>query len=476
MAAKKVKTLYRCSQCDHTTPAWLGQCPNCKSWNSLSEETVSTEKAGISGSASSSARNQKRNPPVNISKIESSDTERVETGLDEIDKILGGGFVPGSVILLGGEPGIGKSTLLLEIGKACHNPLTRNGAKVRDQLQVLYVTGEESLAQVHNRAKRVKGDTPNITLMQENHLDTVVEYVQKNTPDLIFIDSIQTIIPDLDKLNTGSPSQLRIATAELVDLARLYQIPILMTGHITKEGQIAGPKLLEHAVDVVLYFESHQYGQYRFIRSIKNRYGSTGEIAVFEMKADGLKEVPEEQTLLHMNDVGGVGSILFPQIEGSRAMPVEMQVLVTPASLASGRRVGENIDLARIQMIAAILEKFMGYTMSQTDIFVRVQGGIYMKDSAGDLALLLAMASSYLNVELPNRWAAAGELSLTGRIRQPGYFSERKKSLLAHDIPHVIWGGKNGEGKEPDPTLKAGFKKEYYFDHVKNCIEAVFKK
>jgi len=454
--AKKIRTVYGCSSCGDTFIAWMGQCPSCKAWNSFVETTEDKTSARVESPGSEKSISK----PVALGSIQKESLGRVSTGLSEMDKILGGGMVSGSVILLGGEPGVGKSTLLLAFGKS--------------DKKILYVTGEESVEQIHARAQRIGAIYPNVTLLQETRLDNILEIASSHQPEIILIDSIQTMNVDISKnMNIGSAAQLRAAASVLIDYARQYNVPICMTGHITKDGQIAGPKLLEHSVDVVLYFENQRFGQYRFIRSTKNRFGSTGEIAVFEMVADGLREISGERNLLQMQDIGGVGSILFPQIDGSQVMLVEFQVLATPAAFSSGRRIGENIDISRIHMIAAILEKYSGFNIGQSDIFVRVQGGAHMNDSAGDLALMLAMASSFLNTELPSRWAAAGELSLTGKIRSCSQLQSRRKTLVSHKIPNVLWGGR------PDSSLGKNEKdmaREYYFDDVKTCIEKTFKR
>ena len=445
MSAAKNKTLYKCSKCNDTFIAWMGQCPSCKEWNTFTEISENSKQRVEKSSA------------LRLSGLNSTDQSkfsRFSSGLDEVDRILGGGLVSGSVILLGGEPGIGKSTLLLALGKS--------------KAKILYVSGEESAAQIIDRARRIRCVYPNVTLLEETSLAGIEQAIDEVKPEIVFVDSIQTVSSDTEKLLTGSVSQIRSATAALVQQARQKNIPIIMTGHITKEGQIAGPKVLEHAVDVVLYFESQNFGQYRFIRSVKNRYGATGEIAVFEMTEHGLKEVPREQSLIRLDEIGGIGSILFPQVDGTRVLPVEIQVLVTPASFSNGRRIGENIDISRIHMISAILEKFPGYQMSQSDIFVRVHGGTYLRDSAGDLALLLATASSYLNRKIPSRWAAAGELSLTGTVRAPSHLEERKKTLRALKIESAVWGG-----TEETTKIKLA-KKELFFNDVKMCIDKMF--
>lgn len=444
--AKKPKTLYRCSQCGDEFIAWTGQCSSCKAWNSLEE--VAKAQAPVSSSGGSGAS------IVPITDEASIEAPRESTGISELNRLLGGGMVPGSVVLLGGEPGIGKSTLLLKFTES--------------KRRILYVTGEESAAQIKTRASRVGAVAENLFLLQDYSLGAILEKARQFKPEILLIDSIQAVTVEGEKLFPGSPSQIRTAAAAFMEFARAQNVCVWVTGHITKDGQIAGPKLLEHMVDVVLYFESERFGQYRFIRSAKNRYGSTGEIAVFEMTQGGLVEIEQGKSLIHLEDTGGVGSILYPQTDGSRTMPVEVQVLVTPASFAGARRIGENIDVPRIHMISAILEKFMGFQVSSSDIFVRIHGGTFLRDAGADLALLVAMASSYLNVELPMKWAAAGELSLTGKVRAPSHIKERRKTLLSHGIGHVVWGGQGEHA--------AGELKEYYFQDASAAINKLFEK
>ena len=449
MAKQRIE--YLCSECGETFIAWLGQCPNCQAWNSFQE--VKTAK-GKGGALTSGPTKEKK--IVSIGDIAEERLVRTSTGMPEVDRLLGGGMAAGSVILLGGEPGVGKSTLLLQFG--------RSGKKI------LYVTGEESAEQVQSRATRIEAIHENVSVLQDYSLESILEQAQKFQPDILLVDSIQAVNVESDKLFPGSTSQIRMAAAALLEFARENQVTVWMTGHITKEGTIAGPKLLEHMVDVVLYFESERFGQYRFVRAVKNRYGAVGEVSVFEMTPKGLAEVPHEKSLIHLDDTGGVGSILFPQIDGSRAMPVEVQVLATPSSFSGARRIGEGIDVARIHMIAATLEKFLEFPMSSSDIFVRVLGGSYLRDGGGDLALLIAMASSYLNYEIPIKWAAAGELSLTGKIRAPGQLKERQRTLLTHGISHVAWGG------APSDQYLAKNIQQFFFNDVKSCVEKLFEK
>lgn len=417
--SKKEKISYLCSECGDSFAKWFGQCPSCKAWNSLTEnrfdvaaESPPAEKPLITGKA-----------PVLAS---------MQTGLRQFDAILGGGIMPGAVILLGGEPGIGKSTLLLEI--------MRSNAAV-------YITGEESLTQVKARAERLNL-REDLDIIQGNSLSQLLEYVKQKKASLVLLDSIQTAYTDQRSGFAGSPAQIREVTQRIIEFAKAHQVAFILAGHITKDGQIAGPKLLEHAVDTVIYFEQNQTTRYRFLRAVKNRFGATGDIAIFEMTATGFKEVHSADSLLPVQEIGGMGSCLFPQLEGTRVIPLEIQVLVTPTGFANGRRIGENIELSRIHLIAAILEKFCNLKLSQCDIFVRVNGGTALGEPAGDLALLCAMASSYLEKPLMKRRAVAGQVSLTGEIRSAGGLEERRRALMQWKIPQALWGGlKEGEAQ-----------------------------
>lgn len=416
--AKKEKISYLCAECGDSFPKWFGQCPSCKAWNSLTENKFDIE-IGTARAEKSLITESKQAISV------------MKTGLSQFDLILGGGILPGAVILIGGEPGIGKSTLLLEI--------MRNAKAV-------YITGEESLAQIKSRALRL-GLTGDLDIIQGNSLSQLLQYVTQKKASLVLLDSVQTAYTDGRTGFAGSPTQIREVTQQIVDFAKTHQVAFVLTGHITKDGQIAGPKLLEHAVDTVIYFEQNQTTRYRFLRAVKNRFGATGDVAIFEMTATGFKEVQNADSLLPVQEIGGMGSCLFPQLEGTRVMPLEIQVLVTPTGFANGRRIGENIELSRIHLIAAILEKFCGMKLSQCDIFVRVNGGTELREPAGDLALLMAMASSYKEEPLPKRRAVAGQVSLTGEIRTPGALEERRRALAQWKIPHALWGGlKDGEG------------------------------
>jgi DNA repair protein RadA/Sms len=410
--AKKERASYLCSECGDSFPKWFGQCPSCKAWNSLTENRFEDVTAAEAVSK-----------PMITGKAEV--MAAMQTGLRQLDSLLGGGIMPGAVILIGGEPGIGKSTLLLEI--------MRN-------TKAVYVTGEESLSQVQSRAARL-GLGDDLDIIQGNSVSQLLDYVKQKKSRLVLLDSIQTAYTDQRTGFAGSPTQIREVTQRIIEFAKTNQVAFVLAGHITKDGQIAGPKLLEHAVDTVIYFEQNQATRYRFLRAVKNRFGATGDIAIFEMTATGFREIQNADSLLPVQEIGGMGSCLFPQLEGTRIIPLEIQVLVTPTGFANGRRIGENIELSRIHLIAAILEKFCALKLSQCDIFVRVNGGTALAEPAGDLALLLAMASSYLEKPLMKRRAVAGQVSLTGEIRSPGGLDERRRALAQWKIPHALWGG-----------------------------------
>ncbi len=425
---KKEKTSYLCSECGDSFPKWYGQCPSCKAWNSLTENRFEEVTAAESLSK-----------PLITGRAET--LAVMQTGLRQFDSLLGGGIMPGAVILIGGEPGIGKSTLLLEI--------MRN-------TKAVYVTGEESLSQVQSRATRL-GLGDDLDIIQGNSVSQLLDYVKQKKSRLVLLDSIQTAYTDQRTGFAGSPTQIREVTQRIIEFAKTNQVAFVLAGHITKDGQIAGPKLLEHAVDTVIYFEQNQATRYRFLRAVKNRFGATGDVAIFEMTATGFREIQNADSLLPVQEIGGMGSCLFPQLEGTRIIPLEIQVLVTPTGFANGRRIGENIELSRIHLIAAILEKFCSLKLSQCDIFVRVNGGTALAEPAGDLALLCAMASSYLEKPLMKRRAVAGQVSLTGEIRSPGGLEERRRALAQWKIPHALWGGAKENGGNGIQEIFASF-------------------
>ncbi len=442
---RKTKTVFICSECGEAHPRWNGQCSSCGAWNSLEEQTASNDKAAAPIKIIDESS-------LVIAGSKQQTTERMQLKIKELDQLLGGGLVKGSVTLIGGEPGVGKSTLLLAIARCGY--------------ETVYISGEESTEQIAQRATRVGAAVKNLKLAHETSAEAIIGLLEKLKPELVFIDSIQTM--HNGKGFAGTVSQIRDSANMLLEFAKQNNIAVLMTGHITKDGQLAGPRQLEHAVDVVLYFESQKNDKFRLLRSVKNRFGSTGEIAIFEMTPKGLIEATSRDSMLQLNETGGIGSVLFPQVEGSRVIPLEIQVLVTPTGLANGRRIGEGVDASRIHITAAILEKYLEYRLSQCDIFVKVNGGPGLRDSGGDLALLAAMASSYLEVEVNSRYAVAGEVSLTGQIRNPARIAEREKALQGLKVPHYLFGGLDRQ--------KPGISKAVYCDNLPELIKVLFEK
>jgi len=410
------KTIYVCSDCQAEFAKWQGQCLQCKKWNSLEEVNVS---AKTKKNTSQKLDPQQTLETASVTQDSSIDvlTQRTYSQFTEFDRVLGGGFVAGSLILLGGEPGIGKSTLLLQVAQNFPG-------------KIAYVSGEESKEQILSRMKRLNCEPKNLTLIQENSIDKIINWAGKNKPKLLLIDSIQSVHSDDSNAFTGSVSQIRESTQRIMEYCKKNSCIGIVTGHVTKDGQIAGPKLLEHAVDVVLYFELQRgFEGNRILRAQKNRFGSTGELAIFEMTAKGLisRSLSEIGELIMQS--GGCGSLISLQKEGTQMLPLEIQALVTTTGYANGRRIGEGIEIAKIHMAAAILEKYLGYKMSQCDIYVRIYGNNYLKDSSCDLALITAMASSYREIDLPLGTMVLGEVSLTGNIRTPSFLAERLKAI-----------------------------------------------
>ncbi len=436
----KSKVNFTCSECNENYIRWQGQCTSCENWNTLTE---------VNASAFGGHHIQKSNVK-NINDIKEKNLIRYKTNIASVDLLLGGGILVGSVILLSGEPGVGKSTLLLEIA--------------RSGISTLYISGEESSTQIYSRAKRLNVLLDSLDILSTNQWSIIEETLKTQKYKLIFIDSIQTILDT--RISAGSIQQIRELTNRLLEFANQNQVSMIITGHITKEGQIAGPKQLEHAVDVVLYFENFHKEDFRILRAIKNRFGSTGEVAIFQMLPSKLKEVLPNENLIQLKEIGGIGSVLFLQVEGSRVIPLEIQVLVTPTNFSNGRRIGDQIEITRIHIVAAILEKFAGIRLSQTDIFVRIKGASLVKDPAIDLALLLAMASSYLNKEIYLA-AISGEITLTGKIRSPVKLKQRQETATALGVFHGIWGGSSSSHKQEE--------KQLYFDEVQQIIKILFK-
>ena len=397
----KTKTVFYCTECGNETPKWAGRCPACGAWNSIVEQT---DKPVKSGRKPASARAVK---PVPIMDIGTADEIRFSTGMGELDRVLGGGAVKGSLVLVGGAPGIGKSTLMLQI---CDN-LSRFA-------KVLYVSGEESPHQLKMRAERLKVASGNLYVLSETCLGDVLECVSEETRDILIVDSIQTLYSPENTSAPGSISQVKDCTMALMQLAKSSGVTVFVVGHVNKEGAIAGPKVLEHMVDCVLYFEGEQAMGYRILRAAKNRFGSTNEIGVFEMDEEGLREVPNpSEMLLSGRPLNAPGTCVACAMEGTRPVLAEVQVLVSRTSFNVPRRTSNGFDFNRANLLLAVTEKRGGLNISMCDAYVNVIGGLYLDEPAANLALVLAVASSHRDTPIDPKTLAIGEVGLTGEVR-----------------------------------------------------------
>jgi DNA repair protein RadA/Sms len=402
----KAKTLFVCSDCGHEVSKWMGQCPGCRQWNTMVEEIkmtgVKNQKTSVLTSELAQGKIEKL---VNISIDQDI---RVKTGMDELDRVLGGGLVQGSLTLVGGDPGIGKSTLLLQM---CQEISAQN-------LKVLYVTGEESLKQIKIRAERLKVDGENIMLYAETSLQLIEQGIKNEQPDILIVDSIQTIYSDMLTSAPGSVSQVREVTSAMMKIAKQLNLSTFIIGHVTKDGAIAGPRVLEHMVDTVLYFEGDRSVAYRILRAVKNRFGSTNEIGVFEMVDSGLKEVtnPSEYMLTGKPE-DEAGSLVTCCMEGTRPLLIEVQALVCPTNFGMARRTANGTDFNRVNLLVAVLEKKMGMQLGNYDSYVNIAGGIKVLEPALDLGIVCALASSFKNKAIDNQTIIMGEVGLTGEIR-----------------------------------------------------------
>ena len=401
----KEKTVWFCTNCGNESPKWMGRCPACGEWNTMAEQTVVTGKPSRNSSISSSAP-ASSNRPLHLKDIDASAENRLSLGLTEVDRLLGGGIVKGSLVLIGGEPGIGKSTLSLQI------PLGSPG------LKTLYVSGEESARQVKMRADRLGGDNSNCFIFSETDINNIIAQADALKPDLMVVDSVQTMFsPNVDS-SAGSVTQIKEVTAILLHFAKMSGIPVILIGHITKDGYIAGPKILEHIVDVVLQFEGDNKGSYRLLRSIKNRFGSTSELAVFEMTGKGLREVTNpSEMLIPMHEEGLSGTAICAMLDGLRPFLFEVQALVSTAAYGTAQRSATGFDVRRLNMLLAVLEKRAGFKLNMKDVFLNMAGGLRVTDPACDLAVVCAVLSSNFDFAIPANVCFAGEVGLSGEIR-----------------------------------------------------------
>lgn len=399
--AKAKKSVFFCQNCGHEESKWLGQCPACREWNTFVEEKVTSVKAGT-------VRDKKEAQIVALSSVETDEDERMMTEMAELDRVLGGGIVPGSLVLVGGDPGIGKSTLLLQV---CQRLAAMNK-------KILYISGEESLKQIKLRANRMGDFSHTLFLLCETNLDMIRGVIEQQTPDMVVIDSIQTMYNEEVGSAPGSVSQVRESTNILMQLAKGLGISIFIVGHVTKEGTVAGPRVLEHMVDTVLYFEGDRHASYRILRAVKNRFGSTNEIGVFEMQKSGLVEVENpSEFMLSGRPEHASGSVVACAMEGTRPMLMEIQALVCKSSFGMPRRTAAGLDYNRVNLLMAVLEKRVGLPLSSYDAYVNIAGGIRMNEPAADLGIVMAIASSYKNKPVSEDAIVFGEVGLSGEVR-----------------------------------------------------------
>ena len=410
--AKGKGTVFYCQNCGYESSKWMGQCPGCKEWNTMVEEKAPVK----SGGASQSTRRREGALPTSLTAVDIQEEERMSTHMAELDRVLGGGIVPGSLTLVGGDPGIGKSTLLLQV---CRH-MAADGRKV------LYISGEESLKQIKIRANRIGSFSDNLLLLCETSLETVEQTIRSQMPAITIIDSIQTMYHEEISSAPGSVSQVRESTNVLLQLAKGLNVSVFIVGHVTKEGTVAGPRVLEHMVDTVLYFEGDRHASYRILRGVKNRFGSTNEIGVFEMKEEGLVEVKNaSEFMLSGKPEGASGSVVSCSMEGTRPILLEIQALVCRSNFGIPRRQATGMDFNRLNLLMAVLEKRLGLQMSDCDAYVNLAGGMKIAEPAIDLGIAMAVASSFKNRPIDDKTAAFGEIGLSGEVRGISMIGQR---------------------------------------------------
>ena len=411
--AKAKKSIYFCQNCGHEESKWLGQCPMCKEWNTFVEETVDKKSISSSGKVKKESKAAQVLP---LSAVKSEKEERIVTGIAEFDRVLGGGIVRGSLVLVGGDPGIGKSTLLLQVCRELS----------QKKVPLLYVSGEESLHQIKMRADRLGDFTDSLELLCETSLDIAKDVIQRKKPEVVVIDSIQTMYNEEIASAPGSVSQVRETTGVLMQLAKTLGISVFIVGHVTKDGAVAGPMTLEHMVDTVLYFEGERHHTFRILRAVKNRFGSTNEIGIFEMQSGGLVEVLNpSQVFLEERLDGATGSAIVVTMEGSRPILAEVQALVTPTVFGNAKRTTTGLDFNRVSLIMAVLEKRCGLLLQNQDAYLKSAGGVKLDEPAIDLAVAVAIASSYKELPTNPQEAFVGEIGLTGEIRRVTRIEQR---------------------------------------------------
>jgi len=439
MAKGRPSTVFFCNECGYESSKWMGQCPACKAWNTFVEEPVGkTARSGSTGSVRMSA-----SKPTSVKDVSLGELKRYQTGMSELDRVLGGGIVPGSLVLVGGDPGIGKSTLLLQV---CRN-LSSSGHKV------LYISGEESLAQIKMRAMRIGEFEDDTLLLCETNLTDIEDVIRHNRPEAVIIDSIQTMFSENITSAPGSVSQVREATNTLMTIAKSLSVTVFIVGHVTKEGTVAGPRVLEHMVDTVLYFEGDRYLSYRVLRAVKNRFGSTNEIGVFEMRTEGLVEVPDpSEIMLNGRPQDSPGSCVVCAMEGTRPMLVEIQALVTRTSFGIPRRQATGTDYNRMNLLMAVLEKRLGLKMSECDAYLNVAGGMKMNEPAIDLGIALSVVSSFKDIVIPSDMAVFGEVGLLGEVRSVSQAEQRASEAIKMGFTKIMMPGANASALKNLPA------------------------
>ena len=432
----KTKSVYICTECGYQSAKWLGKCPSCSEWNTLEEQIISDEKKGKSSPTPYSG---KSSPAVQLNKLEAPEYMRIKTGTEELDRVLGGGLVSGSVVLISGEPGIGKSTLLMQI---CGN-IANKGKKI------LYVSGEESPSQLKMRANRLGIDSDSLFIQTETNLDAIVEEIKRIAPDIVIADSVQTIYSESSSSMPGSVNQVKEASSRFISIAKNEGISIFLVGHVNKDGGIAGPKVLEHMVDAVLHFEGEREHAYRIIRSVKNRFGSTNEIGVFEMTSEGLNEVPNPSEALMSGRPKNVsGNCAVCVIEGTRPLIAEIQALTSTTVFPSPKRSSNGFDYNLLYLLLAVLEKRLGLRFSSYDTYINVIGGLRLCDTAADLATALSLVSCLKDKPLPDDLIAIGEIGLAGECRAVAAADQRVREAERLGFSRVLVPYRNvGKGK-----------------------------
>lgn len=429
----KVKTAFFCQNCGYEAPKWLGKCPSCSEWNTFVEELVEKDLPQVVAFSTSSGRSAKAQL---VSEIQQGELKRIMLPDPELNRVLGNGLVPGSLILFGGEPGIGKSTLLLQLA-------------VQADLKILYVSGEESEQQIKMRAERIGEHNKQVYLLTETNIQNIFKQAEEHQPQLVIIDSIQTLFSSQIESSPGSISQIRECTAQLLRYAKVSGIPVFIIGHITKEGSLAGPKVLEHMVDAVLQFEGDQHYVYRLLRGIKNRFGSTNELGIYEMQSTGLRPVENpSEILISSSDSGLSGSAIAATLEGVRPLLIEVQALVSTAAYGTPQRSSTGFDLRRLNMLLAVMEKRCGFRLGTKDVFLNIAGGIRVDDPAIDMAVVAAVLSSNADIAIPRTICCSAEIGLSGEIRPVNRIEQRIREAQKLGFEKIIVS-KYNKGLDP---------------------------